>query len=167
MRMLKDDPKNNDIDFYFIIGGDLVDSLDKWYEGEKLKKELKFIIFLRVGYEFHLEKFPKYYSIILTSFVASSSTEIRRRVRFYREQENIYNKKTSSNCNSQVESNDNILTEEHPDPGQVKVETSENEGQITEISENRRKLESRYLGIYGIVPLCIIDYIKKHDLYTP
>ena len=166
--MLKSDPENNDIDFYFIIGGDLVDSLDKWYEGEKLKRELKFIIFLRVGYEFHLEKFPKYYTIISTSFVASSSTEIRRRVRYFREQERIYNTKTTSNEKPHMKSNDSIVNEDQPDSGQVKkVETSEKEGQITEISENRRKLESKYLGIYGIVPLCIIEYIKKHNLYTP
>ena len=37
-------------EFYFVIGSDLVDSLDSWYQGEELLKKSRFIIFNRPGY---------------------------------------------------------------------------------------------------------------------
>ncbi|PPA71479.1 nicotinate-nucleotide adenylyltransferase [Jeotgalibacillus proteolyticus] len=39
-----------DTEFYFIIGGDMIDFLPKWHRVEELVKEIRFIGFMRPGY---------------------------------------------------------------------------------------------------------------------
>lgn len=49
------------IEFYFIIGGDLVAGLIKWAFAEKLRKEIKFIIYERPGYKYNEKDLPTLY----------------------------------------------------------------------------------------------------------
>mmetsp|Transcript_39140 Transcript_39140/g.34823 ORF Transcript_39140/g.34823 Transcript_39140/m.34823 type:complete len:176 (+) Transcript_39140:97-624(+) len=81
IKKLQDDPANKNYEFYFILGSDLLDGLIKWDDGEKLVSEVNFIIFIRIGYQLKTDKLPKKYIVVHTSFVGSSSTEIRNRIR--------------------------------------------------------------------------------------
>ena len=47
--------------FAFIIGGDLVNTLTSWDEGDKLVEEILFLIFNRKGHLFDKENLPKNY----------------------------------------------------------------------------------------------------------
>jgi nicotinic acid mononucleotide adenylyltransferase len=42
------------MEFYFIMGSDLVNGLEKWDNGKELRDEVKFIIFQRKGHEIDL-----------------------------------------------------------------------------------------------------------------
>ena len=51
-----------DFDFYFVGGSDLFPTLHLWQNGEKLKKEIKFLIFKREGTpELRPEDYPSQY----------------------------------------------------------------------------------------------------------
>ena len=71
-------------DTYFIIGGDSLLTIDKWYEYETLLKENKFIVFLRNDSEKFYKAVDKYRELGAEIYVASmkeievSSTGIRR-----------------------------------------------------------------------------------------
>lgn len=76
MKILKDMYK--DIDFYFIIGGDMVEYLPKWREIDQLLEMVKFIGVSRPYYEDHSE-----YDILYakTPQMDISSSMIRERVK--------------------------------------------------------------------------------------
>jgi len=75
-------------DFHFIIGSDLLPTLKKWHEGEKLLHEINFILYNRKGYEIETlnlepELMPKKYVYRAEAkdyFGMISSTEVRRRI---------------------------------------------------------------------------------------
>lgn len=69
---------NPDVDFYFIIGGDMVEYLPKWYKIDELINLVKFVGVCRPGYE----KASKYPVIWVNSpELAISSTDIRKKVK--------------------------------------------------------------------------------------
>mgnify|MGYP001423296182 CR=1 FL=1 len=76
-------------DFYFIVGGDSILNIEKWYRYEDLLKITKFLCYKRPDYDnLELEKKVKKlnsmgYEIILKKgdFLDISSSEIRKRVR--------------------------------------------------------------------------------------
>ncbi|KIL44476.1 nicotinate-nucleotide adenylyltransferase [Jeotgalibacillus soli] len=76
MMLLKQ--REPDVDFYFIIGGDMIDYLPKWYRIEELIREIKFIGIPRSGamgeshYSIHMVKSP---------MVDVSSTLLRERLK--------------------------------------------------------------------------------------
>lgn len=76
MKILKDMYK--DIDFYFIIGGDMVEYLPKWREIDKLLELVKFIGVSRPSYQDHSD-----YDILYakTPQMEISSSMIRERVK--------------------------------------------------------------------------------------
>lgn len=47
MKQLKEKYSDQNYEFYFIMGSDLLDTLHLWNEGEKLKKEISFVIYRR------------------------------------------------------------------------------------------------------------------------
>jgi nicotinic acid mononucleotide adenylyltransferase len=49
MKLLEKD-YGEDNEFYFVTGFDLIPTLNKWYNYEKLIKEVKFIIMERLGF---------------------------------------------------------------------------------------------------------------------
>jgi len=51
MKTLIKDPDNEGRRFYFILGSDLLDSIRSWDYGEKLVREINFIIFIRIGFK--------------------------------------------------------------------------------------------------------------------
>lgn len=79
------------MDFYFILGSDLVPGLVKWDGGQKFLDEVKFIIFERKGYEHILDpstkkdySMPKYYEKIKADenlIGMISSTLVRQRIK--------------------------------------------------------------------------------------
>lgn len=72
---------NPDIDFYFIIGGDMVEYLPKWYKIDELVNMIKFVGVARPGYEKKSN-----YPIIWVSTTLSeiNSTDIRNRVKSHK-----------------------------------------------------------------------------------
>jgi len=83
----------------FLIGTDAFEKLESWYEFVKLKKLLKFIVFIRednfdiskynhmreIGVDFEFQKLP---------FVDISSTELRKRIKNNEDVSNLLPKKT-------------------------------------------------------------------------
>ena len=205
MKMLIDDPQHKDYDFYFILGSDLLGELDQWKYADKLRNEIKFIIFLRMGYKLKEKVLPKLYIIVYTSFVASSSSEIRNRIRALRKygvldtenlsKEKCFQKKKKDkekNKGEQDKENNGIRSNKDcADRVPVSSDVSDGEMEICKVDvkkmydlvkikhlntidleknylseQKHRKLEEKYLGIYGIVPYIIIKYIQKHNLYN-
>ncbi len=191
--MLMDDDQYKDYDFYFIIGSDLLGTIDKWEESEKLKNEIKFIIFLRMGHILCEKLLPKLYIIVSTSFVASSSTEIRTRIHALRkygkvtaetisqEKENKKREKdkakegsASDNSGNHQQREENNESDES-DGARIDIHTIYKLVKLKNlwtckllddsVSKERKRLETNYLGIYGIVPDVIIKYIIEHNLY--
>ncbi len=207
IKRLEQDPENRHKSFYFIVGSDILKSLDKWEDSEKLREEIKFLIFVRMGYKLEERLLPKKYIIEYTSFVASSSTEIRKRVHDMRkygriclevsekdihiekirqEQRREYarlKKIAQQTKNGKQASVSYEVDEKNNEVDVYKVKKVcsddgefEKECHVIEIEklatihcdencQKRHKLEKEYLGIYGIVPDVIIEYIKKHNLY--
>lgn len=58
--MLKLIDKNKDCEFYFLIGADQLNLLNKWYEIDKLSKIVRFIVVNRPNYELNKENIIKY-----------------------------------------------------------------------------------------------------------
>ena len=77
-------------EFYFIMGSDLVSSFRNWENGERLAKEVSFIILKRPGYNFDLSFIPDNSKILETNF-EGSSTVIRNRLINYLERNNKIN----------------------------------------------------------------------------
>lgn len=81
---------NYDHEFYFIIGSDLINSIEKWHYGLKLKNEINFIILERFGYKINMNNLPKKYIIIQNAMDESSSTQIRERLNEFNEKFKIH-----------------------------------------------------------------------------
>ena len=166
MRKFIDDPENSEYEFFFILGSDLLDGLRRWDYGEKLISDIKFIIFIRIGFIMKEESLPKNYIIIHTTFVASSSTEIRMRIRALRNWGTLdvghpgLQKRVSSDQDQSFAKMYEINL------GEDKLKTIDvDEDDEDNMSKERKNLELKYLGIYGIVPASIITYIKDNSLY--
>jgi len=165
LRKFIDDPANADKEFYFILGSDLLGGIRKWDMGEELVNEMNFIIFIRIGYKLEPEVLPKNYIIVNTTFVASSSTEIRNRVKNFCKKHHNHKKLVrrptipkaySFICDtsfSKMPELENLEQERTIDQDEINVD------------DTRLELEERYMGILGIVPLSIINYIRENHLY--
>lgn len=71
-------------DISFVIGSDLVESLESWEHGDRLKKEFSFIILNRGTSELQgipKAAFPSHYKVIPEFEYGISSTEVRTRVK--------------------------------------------------------------------------------------
>ncbi|CDW84809.1 nicotinate-nucleotide adenylyltransferase [Stylonychia lemnae] len=75
--------------FFFVIGSDLIPTLNQWHEGEKLLQEIDFVIFNRIGYEIMndqdkkhlLPKNYEYQENYQSLLGMISSTEVRNRIK--------------------------------------------------------------------------------------
>ena len=77
--------EHEDKEFHFVMGSDLIASLDTWHEGDKLISEVNFVIYARAGYELDLthKNMPVHYihkPDCDNFFGMISSTEVRRRI---------------------------------------------------------------------------------------
>lgn len=64
--------------FYFLIGSDQLEVLDKWYKIDELSKIISFVIVKRPNYELNLYNFEKYNCKVLNYFGPNiSSTEFK------------------------------------------------------------------------------------------
>ncbi len=68
-------------DFLFVIGSDNLESIDKWYNFDYLKNEVKFIVSKREGYPNENKLGIKIADVIENNHGGISSTEIRERIR--------------------------------------------------------------------------------------
>lgn len=75
MKMLKE--KNPDVDYFFIIGGDMVEYLPKWYKIEELLNFVQFVGVRRPGYSM-VNAYPVIWVDIPTMDI--SSTAIRNKI---------------------------------------------------------------------------------------
>ncbi len=86
VKQLKDIYKN--ADFYFVLGGDMVSILDKWYKWEELLREIKFIAFSRNDDEEFIKNVDKMKSkgtnikIVYEEIPDISSTDFRKTLNF-------------------------------------------------------------------------------------
>ena len=85
IKQLNEIYSNENYEFYFIMGSDLLDTLHLWNEGEKLKEEIPFLIYRRSHSLINETTLPKNYILINTTFIASSSSEIRNRIKRHTE----------------------------------------------------------------------------------
>jgi len=51
MKELEEKHKEENMEFYFLAGTDLIPGLVKWEMGQQLLDEIRFVIFSRRGYE--------------------------------------------------------------------------------------------------------------------
>ena len=63
------------------MGSDLLEYLHLWEEADKMKQEISFLIYRRANSIIKPETLPNNYIIVNTTFVASSSTEVRKRIK--------------------------------------------------------------------------------------
>jgi len=166
MKKFIDDPKHQDYEFFFIFGSDLLEGLKKWDDGEKLVEEIKFIIFVRIGYGLKEATLPKQYIIVHSTFVASSSSEIRNRIAGLRNQGTleVTDPKLKRRMSIDLENPAKMKEINVSDQKLRTINGSSNPIQDC-VSVRREELEKKYLGIYGIVPSPIIEYIKRNGLY--
>ena len=76
MELKKQNPKD---EFYFIIGTDILESIDKWFNYKELFKEVEFFIFSRQGFPMKEIDGMKY-KFIQDIVGKISSTEVRSRL---------------------------------------------------------------------------------------
>ena len=77
--------RDYDDEFYYIIGGDTIKTLHKWYRADELFKIIKFIVVSRPGYEFGEEKkslILRGAQLIFTEYTGLdiSSTDIKKKI---------------------------------------------------------------------------------------
>ncbi len=79
------------LEFFFILGSDLIPTLKLWHEPEKLVKDINFVVFNRVGYDINqylnTPDMPLKYLCSSESkyiFGEISSTEVRNRIHIAR-----------------------------------------------------------------------------------
>ncbi len=168
LKRLREDPENQQYEFYFILGSDLLEGLKKWHNGAELMKGTNFIIFVRIGYTMKKENLPEKYIIVVTSFIGSSSTEIRNRISALR------NQGTLEVTNPEMKRRMSLDEEPNPEISEIKqvseqklrtIDGNNNQREVHTCQDKRKELEEKYLGIYGIVPSPIIEYIKQNGLY--
>lgn len=165
MKKFIEDPNHRDKEFYFILGSDLLSTIRSWDEGDKLVEEINFIVFIRIGFRLDPEVLPKKYIIVNTTFVASCSTDIRNRVKNYCKKHHNHKKLVRrptipKSYSFVVEKSFPKLPELDPTIQERTIDNDE-----ISVDDTRLELETKYLGILGIVPLQIIDYIREHHLY--
>lgn len=81
LKKLTEVHKNSNYLFSWITGSDLIDDLELWHEGKKLKKEFRFIIIPRINKTFKEENLPLNYEITKDFTVGDlSSTRVRNRI---------------------------------------------------------------------------------------
>jgi nicotinic acid mononucleotide adenylyltransferase len=68
------------IEFWFVMGSDLVPSFRTWEFGDRLDEECNFIIVNRTGHELKDEKLLPKNHHMLSTFFDGSSTQIRNRI---------------------------------------------------------------------------------------
>ena len=77
--------KYPDVDFHFVIGSDLLDSMNTWEEYDEKLKYKNFIIFERGAYRINRETLPQKSEVIYRSTPSYvSSTQVRRIISEYR-----------------------------------------------------------------------------------
>eukprot|EP01016_Furgasonia_blochmanni_P053781 TRINITY_DN8759_c0_g1_i5.p1 TRINITY_DN8759_c0_g1~~TRINITY_DN8759_c0_g1_i5.p1 ORF type:complete len:193 (+),score=26.27 TRINITY_DN8759_c0_g1_i5:436-1014(+) len=175
MVQLKDE--NPGLEFYFIIGSDLLATLSKWFHAEKLLSEVNFLIFVRIGYKVEASLLPMKYIIVNTTFVASSSTEVRTRIRNlciklhdHSTDRELLLKERQEIDNMSIESNEEFLesiitAQSTGENGTKEVDSPTKKSTGSGSGDEGYTLEEKYLGVFGIVPVCIIDYAKRFHLY--
>lgn len=142
--------ENPDKDFFFVMGTDLLEGMENWGNGKELKEEVNFLIIMRTGYALKPETLPRNYILIETTFVGASSTVVRQRVHEY------YRRKMMAN------------KEEDKFPGGEKNGARVFSSESWRVKRNTAVLDDfhdKYLGVYGVVSLGVIDYIKANKLY--
>ncbi|KSU85832.1 nicotinate-nucleotide adenylyltransferase [Fictibacillus enclensis] len=72
--------KNPDYEYFFIIGGDMLDSLDTWHEIDELSRMVTFIAINRSGHPLNAEHNPYQAAMLEVPLFDVSSTLIRERV---------------------------------------------------------------------------------------
>ena len=142
MKSFEENSEYKNCVFYFIIGSDLVGSLTYWDDGPNLLEEINFLIFCRQGYSISSEILPKSYTVIQTVLMDVSSTEARQRIE----------KNSSMYKSSSILVNNTRNSNEYKD-FQAKL------------SESKAIITSKYLGILGLVPKSVINYINENKLY--
>ena len=87
MEKLKELYSGEGKEFHFVMGSDLIPTLNTWHEGEKLISDVNFIVYNRVGYDIDqmmgLPTMPKRYLYApgaKSIFGEVSSTEVRKRI---------------------------------------------------------------------------------------
>ncbi len=170
MRELSKDPANANCEFLFIIGSELLESMRTWEYGKELANEFSFIIFIRQGYVLKETALPKSYIIVHTTFVASSSTDIRNRIIALRNfgcldvSQPGLQKRVSSDQNQSFAK---MYEFDIKAPLRTIAEDDDYDDDGEEnISAERKELERLYLGVYGVVPLSVIKHIRDNNLYV-
>lgn len=70
--------KYKDVQFYFLIGADQLNNLNRWYEAKKLTEMFQFVCFQRPGYILNSKIAEKYHVMIIEGEqVDASSTNVR------------------------------------------------------------------------------------------
>ena len=138
-----------DIEFFFVMGTDLIEGMENWDSGAKLKEEINFLIFLRTGVVLNPVFLPKNFILIETTFVGASSTVVRKRVNQYYKRQKMENK----NEDKFEESGSGIRY------------FSNEEWRLKRTAKTLDDYHDQYLGVYGIVSFGVIEYIKEQKLY--
>lgn len=73
--------RNEDEEFYFLIGADQVERLHEWYRIEELSKLVHFIAFDRPNYSLNLDNVNKYHVEVIGSYISSMSSSLLRECR--------------------------------------------------------------------------------------
>jgi len=169
MKQLIQDPENKECDFFFIVGSELLETMRSWDNGKELANEVKFIIFIRQGYVLTEVFLPKSYIIVHTTFVASSSTDIRNRIFALRNfgvldiKQPGLQKRVSSDQNQSFAKMYEFDIEQAP---LRTIPVDDDADDEDSISDERKELERLYLGVYGVVPISVIKHIRDNNLYV-
>ena len=145
-RFIKEFPEK---EFFCVIGSDLLEGMEKWENGNNLKNEINFLIFLRTGYTLNPANLTRNFILIVSTFVGASSSEVRKRVNNYYKRQKLVNKEEDK-----FEAEDNGLKF-----------FSKEEWRIKRQNKKLDEFHELYLGVYGIVSFGVIDYIKVNKLY--
>jgi len=138
-----------DIEFFFVMGTDLLEGLEKWDNGKKLKEEINFLIILRTGFVLNPDLLPKNYILIETTFVGASSTVVRKRIQEYYRRKKLENK------------NEDKFDEKEP----MKY-FSQEDWLVKRTNKKLDEFHDKYLGVYGVVSFGVIECIKENNMYS-
>lgn len=147
MKKFIDDFPN--IEFFFVMGTDLIESMENWENSLKLKEEINFLIFLRTGVTLNPSLLPKNFILIETTFLGASSTVVRKRIKQYFKRKKMENK--NEDKFEESESGNRYFSKE--------------EWRVKRSDKSLDEFHDKYLGVYGIISLGVIEYIKAQKLY--
>jgi len=159
MKMLENDPKHTDIEFYFLMGSDLIKGLNQWHDADKLQKEIRFLIMKRIGYAIEDKNLlPLNTTVLNEEPLPLSSTLVRSKVKEVCRKYHTHND-VKAGEDSSVESSTKV--------GDIKVpmELSNLSANSCSVTKKKRDIEEKYLNLLGSVPLSIINYIRENNLY--